>query len=112
MILMARAIFHMFLWYDFVVNMLVIRISLLDIRAKKKWSQDISLKQSQAATRPWQLDSKDHPAPRKTSEASRHMRCIHNLMDFFLLDKSQPKLRFVGWRCVCVSKFVFWLEDI
>ena len=32
---------------------------------------------------------------------------------FFLLEKSQPKLRFVGWRCVCVClKFVFWLEDI
>lgn len=111
MILMARPIFHIFVvWFccehachsDF----------LAWHQSNKKWSLDISLKQSQAATRPWQLDSKDHPAPRKTSEASRRMRCIHNRWIFFV-SKITAKLRFVGWRCVCVClKFVFWLEDI
>lgn len=100
MILMARAIFHMFVvWFccehachsDFFAWH----------QSKKKWSQDISLKQSQAATRPWQLDSKDHPAPRKTSEASRHMRCIHNLMDFFFVGKITAKIE-ICWVEVCV----------
>lgn len=79
----------------------------------KKWSQDISLKQSQAETRPWQLDSKDHPAQRKTSEASRRMRCIHNLMDFFVVGKITAKIE-ICWVevCVCVCLFFFWLEDI